>query len=39
MRSPKKFNEMLEKRGISRNNIKEIWKWYDYSMKSGVASF
>jgi hypothetical protein len=39
MKPPKKFNKMLEKGGYSKKTIKQMWKWYDYSEKKGVASF
>ena len=39
MNPPKKFNEMLKKRGCSTEAIEKMWKWYDYSEKKGVASF
>jgi len=35
----KSFEKMLQKRGVSQKAIKELWKWFDYSEKKGVASF
>ena len=39
MKPSKKFNQMLEKGGYSKKSIEQMWKWYDYSEKKGVASF
>jgi len=39
MNPPKNFNETLKKRGYSTEAIAEMWKWYDYSKKKGVASY
>ena len=39
MKSSKNFNQMLKERGYSTEAIEEMWKWYDYSEKKGVASF
>ena len=33
------FEKMLQKRGVSQQAIEELWKWFDYSEKKGVASF
>ena len=33
------FEPKLQKEGYSEKVIEEIWKWYDYSEKKGVASF
>ena len=33
------FCEMLKKRGYSTKTIEELWKWYDFSEKKGIASF
>ena len=33
------FETLLKRRGCSANVIKELWKWFDYSEKKGVASF
>jgi hypothetical protein len=39
MKSPEIFREMLEERGYSTKAIKDLWKWFDYSEKKGVASY
>jgi hypothetical protein len=39
MKPPKIFNGMLKKRGYSTEVVEEMWKWYDYSEKKGVASY
>jgi hypothetical protein len=39
MNPSKVFSQMLEKRGYSTKAIEEMWKWYDYSEKKGVASY
>jgi hypothetical protein len=39
MKPVKSFDQMLNKRGYSTKVIEEMWKWYDYSEKKGVASF
>jgi hypothetical protein len=39
MKPPKNFDEMLKKRGYPTEVVEEMWKWYDYSEKKGVASF
>jgi hypothetical protein len=36
---PSNLKEQLEKNGYSETTIDELWKWYDSSMKKGVASF
>jgi len=33
------FETLLRTRGCSEKAIKELWKWFDYSEKKGVASF
>jgi hypothetical protein len=30
---------LLKRYGYSEKTIKEIWKWYDFSERKGVASF
>jgi hypothetical protein len=35
----KSFEKMLKTRGCSQRAITELWKWFDYSEKKGVASF
>jgi hypothetical protein len=33
------FKAMLQNEGYSEGVIEELWKWYDYKEKKGVASF
>jgi hypothetical protein len=33
------FRELIVKRGYSERAVDELWKWYDFSDKKGVASF
>jgi hypothetical protein len=33
------FEILLKQRGCSEKAIKELWKWFDYSEKKGVASY
>jgi hypothetical protein len=33
------FKTKLIKAGYSKKIIEELWKWYDYSDKKGVASY
>lgn len=33
------FKQMLQSHGYSEKVAEELWKWYDYSDKKGVASF
>jgi hypothetical protein len=39
MPTNKSFKKMLQKRGCPEKAIDELWKWFDYSEKKGVASF
>jgi hypothetical protein len=39
MKVGQSFEILLKKRGCSEKAIKELWKWFDYSEKRGVASF
>ena len=39
MKHPKIFEQILKKRGYSTEVVEEMWKWYDYSEKKGVASY
>ena len=39
MKTPKGFRKMLKDRGCSARVIDELWEWFDYSEKNGVASF
>jgi hypothetical protein len=33
------FRDLIVKRGYSGKVAEELWKWYDFSEKKGVASF
>jgi len=33
------LRKMLNARGYSEKAADELWKWYDFSEKKGVASF
>jgi len=33
------FVFLLRRNGYSKKTIEEIWKWYDFSEKKGVANF
>ena len=33
------FKELIAQRGYSARVADELWKWYDFSEKKGVASF
>jgi hypothetical protein len=33
------FRILLKKNRASDNALKEIWKWYDFSERKGVASY
>jgi len=39
METSKDFCKLLKERGYSTEAIEEMWKWYDYSKKKGVASY
>ena len=39
MKSSDTFCKMLKDNGYSAEAIEELWKWYDYSEKKGVASY
>jgi hypothetical protein len=39
MHANKEFQQLLKKEGYNANAIGELWKWYDYSEKKGVASY
>jgi len=39
MEVPCSFRIMLKRYGYSGKVIRELWKWYDYLEKKGVASF
>jgi hypothetical protein len=36
---PENLRVQLRKQGFTDEMIKELWKWYDYSEKKGVASY
>jgi hypothetical protein len=33
------FKILFSKEGYSKKIIEELWKWYDYREKKGVASY
>jgi hypothetical protein len=33
------FKDLIARRGYSERVANELWKWYDFSEKKGVASF
>jgi hypothetical protein len=33
------FRDLITRRGYSEKAADELWKWYDFSDKKGVASF
>jgi hypothetical protein len=35
----RKFKRLLVDSGCSEKAAEELWKWYDFSEKKGVASF
>jgi len=39
MKAKNSFNVLLKKQGYSEKVIEQLWKWYDYSEKKGVASY
>jgi len=39
MKSTVPFRILLKRYGYSTKAIEEIWKWYDFSERKGVASF
>jgi hypothetical protein len=39
MKPTSSFRILLKRNGQSENAIKEVWKWYDFSERRGVASF
>ena len=36
---PEFLRSQLKEQGYSDDAIKELWKWYDFSDKKGVASY
>lgn len=39
MKPPSRWKFLLKEYGYSEKTIREIWKWYDFSEKRGIASF
>ena len=39
MKTSDDFYKMLKVVGYSTEALEELWKWYDYSEKQGVASY
>jgi hypothetical protein len=39
MKVKRSFWFMLKQQGFSEMAIEEIWKWYDFSEKKGVANY
>jgi hypothetical protein len=39
MKTKRSFERRLKQRGLSEKAIGELWKWYDFSEKKGVASY
>jgi len=33
------FKELIQKRGYSEKFADQLWKWYDFSDKKGVATY
>lgn len=33
------FKSMLKKKGFSKKAVEELFKWYDFNEKQGVASY
>jgi hypothetical protein len=33
------FKLLLKENGYSDNAIDELWKWYDYTEKKGIATY
>jgi hypothetical protein len=38
-RAKLEFKDMIVKRNYAEAIVEELWKWYDFSEKRGVASF
>jgi hypothetical protein len=38
-RKAKLFKQLILSHGYSEKAAEELWKWYDFSEKKGVASF
>jgi hypothetical protein len=39
MNGKKSFNILLKQQGYSEKAVEELWKWYDFSERKGVASY
>ena len=39
MKPPSSLRSLLKRNGYSGRTVDEIWKWYDFSERKGVASF
>jgi hypothetical protein len=39
MKIKSSFERMLKQQGYSDKSIQELWKWYGFSEKRGVASY
>jgi hypothetical protein len=39
MKTPPSLRSLLKRNGYSESTVDEIWKWYDFSERKGVASF
>jgi len=39
MSDKEKFEHLISASAVHKNTIEELWKWYDFSGKKGVASF
>jgi hypothetical protein len=39
MKTPSSLKYLLKRHGYSEKTIEEIWKWYDFGEKKGIASF
>ena len=39
MKPTQEFQKLLKKVSCNNNAIGNLWKWYDYSERKGVASY
>jgi hypothetical protein len=39
MKAKTSFDILMKQQGYSEKAIEQLWKWYDYSEKKGVASY
>lgn len=39
MKPPSSLRSLLKRNGYCERTIDEIWKWYDFGERKGVASF